>query len=223
MKQDCPLCKVGAEFFLKREGRSFFRCGRCDLIYVLASERLDLKSETERYKLHRNSAYDQNYRAFLNQLLIPLGKVLKPGAQGLDYGCGPGPAISVIMQEHGFHVTNYDPIFLKNEKALEQKYDFITCTEVAEHFFNPAQEFERINQMLHPGGWLGVMTSLHLQGQGFESWHYAKDPTHVSFYSSKTIEWIAERYKWNAKIERENVILFHKPKICSSLLKISVL
>lgn len=212
MNQDCPLCGTASGFFAKEGPRSFFRCPECELIHVLASERLDLQSETKRYELHQNNSSDQGYRTFLDQLLIPLAKVLKPGARGLDYGCGPGPTISVMLAERGFLMTNYDPIFFKDETALSTDYDFITCTEAAEHFFDPAREFKQLDKLLRPGGKIGMMTSTYHDEQSFEKWHYAKDPTHVSFYSRKTIDKIARRQGWACSMERDNVILFHKPQ-----------
>ena len=37
-------------------------------------------------------------------------------------------------------------------------YDFITCTETAEHFVAPRDDFLRLDGMLARGAWLGVMT-----------------------------------------------------------------
>ena len=59
---------------------------------------------------------------------------------GLDFGCGPGPALANMMQSDGYEMEIYDPFFFPNKDALSKKYDFITCTETAEHFFNPHDE-----------------------------------------------------------------------------------
>ena len=52
----------------------------------------------------------------------------------------------------------YDPFFFPNEEIFSKTYDFITCTEAAEHFFNPNKEFDLLDKLLKKDGWLGVMT-----------------------------------------------------------------
>ena len=190
--------------------RQFFNCSVCALIFLAPEYRLSPEEEFRRYQNHQNSPDDQNYRAFLERLTNPLIKNLKPRANGLDYGCGPGPTLSVIMEERGFPTAVYDPCFFKDEKVLTQTYDFITCSEVAEHFWDPRKEFVLFSKLLKPGAWLAVMTEWVKPEQSFESWHYPKDPTHVSFYSPQTMEWIARQYGWKIQMPRENVALFQK-------------
>ncbi|MCC1498350.1 methyltransferase domain-containing protein, partial [Alcanivorax sp. 1008] len=76
-----------------------------------------------------------------------------------------------------------------------QQYDFVTCTEVVEHFHQPAREFERLTSLLTPTGVLAIMTSLLDDGVDFHTWHYRRDPTHVSFYRQTTFNWIANHYR----------------------------
>ena len=44
----------------------------------------------------------------------------------------------------------------------------------------------------------------------FLDWHYNRDPTHLSFYSHKTMNWIAKKFNWTAKFYGLNVTLFKK-------------
>ena len=46
----------------------------------------------------------------------------------------------------------YDPFFFPNKEIFSKTYDFITCTETAEHFFNPKKEFDLINTLLKKDG-----------------------------------------------------------------------
>jgi len=48
-------------------------------------------------------------------------------------------------------------LFRPGSEALTRTCDFITCTEVAEHFHRPADEFRRLDALLKPGGWLALM------------------------------------------------------------------
>lgn len=135
---------------------------------------------------------------------------LPPGASGLDYGSGPGPTLSVMVEERGFSMDIYDPYFAPDSTVFARTYDFITCTGTAEHFYHPIREFRRFDNVLQGGGWLGVMTELLLSDDDFEGWGYHRDPTHVCFYRRETMEWIARRFGWCVTFPRKNVTLFRK-------------
>jgi hypothetical protein len=205
----CPLCQGDDSApITTADGKTCFACRRCDLIVVAPRHHLDPAAERARYRLHHNDPSDANYRRFLSRLTEALMPQLPPGAEGLDYGCGPGPTVSVMLAEQGFKMTDYDPLFAPDPAALRRRYDFITCTEAAEHFRAPAAEFERLAGLLRPGGWLGVMTAMPPPIAQFPAWWYHRDPTHVCFYSPRTMGWIAARYSWRVTYPRENVALF---------------
>ncbi|MEX2467988.1 MAG: class I SAM-dependent methyltransferase [Gemmatimonadota bacterium] len=208
----CPLCgSAGAPLFAEAGGRAYHRCELCGLVFLHPSFRLDPRDERARYETHENDPADPRYRAFLDRLAEPLVERLPPGGEGLDYGSGPGPTLSVMLEERGFTMTVYDPFFAPDAQVLGRRYDFVTCTETAEHFFEPGLEFERFDGLLRPGGWLGVMTGLLTPDIVFEDWWYVRDPTHVCFYTPETLGWIAERHGWRLVIPRPNVALFEKP------------
>jgi 2-polyprenyl-3-methyl-5-hydroxy-6-metoxy-1,4-benzoquinol methylase len=111
-------------------------------------------------------------------------------------------------------MRDYDPYFADDPTALTQSYDFITCSETAEHFHRPAESFALLDCLLRPGGWLGLMTNLR-PGNGnaadFARWHYVRDPTHVCFYSLETMAWLAAHFGWTASHPVANVVLMAKP------------
>lgn len=172
-------------------------------------DRPDATAEFERYSTHQNDPGDRGYRQFLGRVVDALADDLPPGAEGLDYGSGPGPTLSTMIEKHGFAMSIYDPFFKPDPRALDRAYDFITCTEVAEHFFRPRVEFERLNRLLRPGGRLAVMTGLFAD-QAFEDWWYVKDETHVVFYRPRTMEWIGEWMDWTASFPGRDVVVFRK-------------
>jgi len=208
----CPLCGTSTHFYAQSNQRAFYSCPVCGLIHLISDQRLSSDEERSRYLLHQNSPRDSGYRAFLDRLLVPLATLLSPGAQGLDYGCGPGPTLSVMMRERGFAMNEYDPFFAADESILKQQYDFITCTEAAEHFFKPKEEIERLDSILKPGGRLGIMTAVYDQKPVFSEWYYAKDPTHVSIYTPQTLRWIADRFGWSFSMAADNAVIFSKPE-----------
>ena len=128
----------------------------------------------------------------------------------LDFGCGHGPALADIFIKNKYLIDLYDPFFFPNKEIFSKTYDFITCTETAEHFFNPKKEFDLINTLLKKDGWLGVMTCFLTSHDAFDSWHYRRDPTHVVFYAEKTFEVIAKQRDWNCEIIAKDVVLFNK-------------
>ena len=153
---------------------------------------------------------DPGYRSFLSKLVEPLAQRLSSGARGLDFGCGPGPAASAMLRERGFAVALFDPFFAPDESVLRQGYDFIICTEVVEHFHRPAEEFDRLGELLLPGGLLAVMTCFQSGDERFAGWHYRRDPTHVTFYREKTLRFLAKQRGWSCEIPVKDVAIMRR-------------
>ncbi|MBX3051120.1 MAG: class I SAM-dependent methyltransferase [Caldilineaceae bacterium] len=121
---------------------------------------------------------------------------MSAGSHGLDFGCGPGPTLSVMFAELGYPMAIYDPFYAPDESVLEKVYDFVTATEVVEHLRNPAQSLAQIWRCVKPGGYLGIMTKLVIDRAAFATWHYKNDDTHICFFSRKTLGWLAR--EWGA-------------------------
>ncbi|WP_435011645.1 class I SAM-dependent methyltransferase [Tundrisphaera lichenicola] len=171
---------------------------------------LDPIAERAYYDLHENDPSDHGYRRFLGRLSGPLEARLGKGSLGLDYGCGPGPTLSIILRESGMLMDDYDPIYRPNPAVLERNFDFVTCTEVVEHFRRPAEDWTRMTGLLRPHGWLGVMTKVVINRERFAGWHYKADPTHVSFYSPATFDWLGARFGLTVERVDRDVYLFQK-------------
>jgi len=66
--------------------------------------------------------------------------------------------------------------------------------EVAEHVQEPGTIFSSLAKMLVPGGVLCVRTRfLPEKREAFQNWHYRTDPTHVGFFSARSITALANR------------------------------
>lgn len=193
------------------EGRDYWRCEICMATFLDPAQRPTPDEERAHYHHHQNDPDDPGYRAFLSKLTEPLLAKLKPDMTGLDYGCGPGPALAAMLTEAGLEMALYDPVFRDDTTVLQRRYDVITLSEVAEHFFDPAAEFERLDHMLKPGGWLGVMTCFQTDDDRFARWHYRRDPTHVVFYRPATLQVVAEQRGWRCEIPRKDVALMQTP------------
>jgi SAM-dependent methyltransferase len=204
------LCTAVSGPFVSVDGKTYWRCPTCELTFLDPSHRLSAADEGAVYDLHDNRVDDPGYRRFLSRLTEPLLERLPKPSAVLDYGCGPGPALAAMMSEAGHSCAVYDPFYSPDEQVLSVVYDAVTCTEVAEHFFAPGVEFDRLAGLLKPGGWLGVMTCLQTDDAAFADWHYRRDPTHVCFYRQATLHWLAHHYGWEVTLPRKDVALFQR-------------
>ena len=209
---DCPICTARpCSHFLMIDGRDYWRCRHCESTFLDPSQLPIQSVERAEYLLHRNEVDDPVYRRFLGRLASPLLARLPAGSSGLDYGCGPGPALAAMLAEAGHRVAVYDPLFFDDPTVFNDRYDFITCTEVVEHFHRPGVEFARLDSLLKPGGILAVMTNFQTDDAAFADWHYRRDPTHVVFYRETTLRTIAGHHDWRCEIPCANVALLEKP------------
>ena len=190
--QNCPLCRF-RPIELKQAGKyNYGLCPRCGGTFKSSEELPSPAEELARYKLHNNNVGDPGYRNFLRPLVDLVLSRRRPGERGLDFGAGPGPLISELLEEQGFAMALYDPFFHPDKSALTTNYDFIICCETAEHFHDPRASFNRLSGLLAPGGILFCRTSLAPAWEDFSKWYYKEDITHVFFYNEKTIAWIAD-------------------------------
>lgn len=210
----CPVCRATAcTYFMQVDDRDYWRCQHCQATFLEPSQLPDSSVEEREYHLHRNEVEDAGYRRFLGRLVDPLLARLGPSRCGLDYGCGPGPALAAMLTEAGYQMALFDPVFFNDRQVLERRYDFVTCTEVAEHFHDPFAEFTRLDRLIQPGGWLAVMTQFQTDDNAFARWNYRRDPTHVVFYRESTFQIIARQHNWLCEIPCANVALLQKPSI----------
>ncbi|MFV8819452.1 class I SAM-dependent methyltransferase [Haliea sp. E17] len=211
----CPLCAAsGAGVFHRDRRREYLRCSHCALVFVPPAYHLSAAAEKAEYDLHRNAVDDPGYRRFLGRLAEPLMQRVPAPARGMDFGCGPGPALAAMLAEAGYQLMLYDPFYHPDPAALRQHYRFITATEVVEHLQRPGAELQRLWGLLEPGGLLGIMTKLVRDQAAFANWHYKNDATHVCFFSEQTWQWWARQH--GAGLERigADVILLRKPASC---------
>jgi cyclopropane fatty-acyl-phospholipid synthase-like methyltransferase len=121
-----------------------------------------------------------------------------------------------MLAESGHRDDALRPVLLPRARArCERNYDFITCSETAEHFHHPTDEFDRLDRLLRPGGWLALMTCFQTDDDRFADWHYRKDPTHVVFYREVTMRTIAGMRGWTCEIPTKGVALMRKAGGCA--------
>lgn len=212
MSSNCPLCaNEQVSLFLECEKpflSRYYQCDNCHLIFTDREFLLNQSIEKSRYDFHENNIEDEGYVNFLARLIGPVQKYIDRNQFGLDYGSGPEPVLMELMKKDGFEMDIFDPIYSKKE--LTQNYDFITSTEVVEHFHNPKESFDHMLSHLKPGGILAIMTSIYDESINFKQWHYRYDDTHVAFYSDKTFHWLLNHYSLELVESKNNVRIFRK-------------
>ncbi|MCL1090607.1 class I SAM-dependent methyltransferase [Shewanella profunda] len=208
----CPLChSTELVTYHQDKKRRYEQCQICQLVSVPPEFYLSARAEKAEYDKHENSPHDLGYQRFLSRTLEPLLARFEPSAQGLDFGCGEGMALSLMAKARGYQVENYDLYYANQPATLTRQYDFISLTEVIEHVSDAAGLLEQLDKLLKPKGILAVMTKRVQSSSAFSTWHYKNDPTHINFYSEATFTWLAAKYDWRLEIVDKDVVFFHKP------------
>lgn len=209
---NCLVCGCDATSVLlvDRDNKAYHRCSVCYATFLDPSCFLTSAAEYAHYLTHENDVNDAGYRTYLSKLAGPLLARLEPASSGLDYGCGPAPALADMMREAGHNMSVFDPFFETDRSALARTYDFVTCTETAEHFHRPEAEFKRLSGLLKPGGVLAVMTIFQTDDARFENWRYRHDPTHVVFYREHTFAALAHKLEMQCEIFAKDVVFLNK-------------
>jgi hypothetical protein len=200
-QQACVLCQENSlKSFSCSDGRLYFACDSCDYIFLNPEQRLSLAAERERYLEHDNNVQDPEYLKYLRKTWDKAEFKGVFGSRALDYGCGPTKGLKAVLQSEMVAVSSFDPIFFPDFQVLEASaYDVIFCSEALEHAYDPRLVVEHWVKSLKPRGRVTLRTSFH-QGMGsLEDWWYAKDPTHVGFFSEITFRTLSEN--WGFAIE----------------------
>ena len=192
----CPLCSYNAELFSEDKKRKFYRCPECRGIFADSDALPSPKEEEDRYHLHNYDDQDAGYLRFVTPLIEAIKTNQPTSNKGLDYGCGKVPILAKNLAKLGFQVSLYDPFFHKNSNIFNQKYDFIVCCEVIEHFHKPNEQFQILKSLLSNSGSLYCKTELQPNLVDFQSWWYKNDITHTFFYSEETLQWIKKEFNF---------------------------
>jgi SAM-dependent methyltransferase len=197
MNHTCPLCSGDTDLFYHNKIKTYFICQTCKGISLEKSLLPDSEKEKERYFKHNNDIEDAGYQAFVFPIIEAVTRDFKVSDKGLDFGAGPGPVIKKLLNDKGYNIKLYDPFFHNHPDLLSEKYNYIVCCEVAEHFHHPWQEFDLLKRILAPGGKIYCMTYIYDESIDFSAWSYKNDLTHVFIYQKETFTWIKENIEFS--------------------------
>ncbi len=207
----CPLCCATDAYGLPVAGKLYHRCRACELVWLDAAEHLDPEREKVVYDGHDNQVDDPRYRSFLMRAFGEVLSRLPPPASGLDFGCGPGPALIAMGREAGYQMAGYDKFYADFPELLARQYDFITSPEVIEHIAPPRAVLEMLWGCLKPGGILVLQTQRVLGDERFKSWRYRHDPTHIVFFAEASFRALAARWQAQVEFPHADVAVITKP------------
>jgi 2-polyprenyl-3-methyl-5-hydroxy-6-metoxy-1,4-benzoquinol methylase len=173
----------------------------------------DEEAEKKRYLLHTNSREDADYVKYLETYIDDqLAPRLKPGSTLLDFGCGRVPVLGSLLEKRGFTCARFDKFFFPDQAALAGIYDAVVLVEVLEHLYDVQGAFSLILRLVREDGLVFIRTQLH-EGlrDRFLSWWYVQDPTHVAFYSARTMRGVSRRYPLSlCSVHGDRDIVFRK-------------
>lgn len=187
-------------------------CEKCGFIYKNKDYHLQLNEEHKLYLNHNNNLESEGYVKIFADLIDKQIKPLNISGKILDFGSGPGPVLKLLLERVGYQVYDFDPFFNNNSEYLDNKYQLITTTEVAEHFTDPIKEFGHLVSLLEENGYLLVMTKLRkMPIPIFLDWWYRRDETHIAFYTDQSFEILASQFDLKVVYSNhENIVLLQK-------------
>lgn len=208
MEPQCPLCSGNASGFYVDVHRKFLKCSNCLSVFLDKEAYLTEPEEEAHYRTHNNNPEDVRYQKFVSPIVNSILHDFNPNHKGLDFGSGTGSPIMKMLTDAGYDISQYDLFFHNHMHLLQKQYDYIACSETAEHFKEPYKEFSLLRSRLLPGGRLYLMTELYDAGADFSTWYYKKDPTHVFLYHPRAFEWIMNEFEFTGlKIEGRLITL----------------
>jgi hypothetical protein len=140
----------------------------------------------------------------------------------LDYAGGYG-LLTRLMRDIGFNFYWYDPftrnLFARGFESLRSvKYELITSFESFEHFVNPLQDIEK---MLAISKNILFTTELIPNTELKDWWYFGfEHGQHISFYSLKTLSFIASKYGLNLHSNKKGLHLLTERRISPKLFKL---
>ncbi len=204
----CALCRGKSSFFAEAASRRYLKCAVCGSVFMERKSFLSPEGEKKRYQEHNNDPDEPGYRRFVSGIVDAIKKRFSPFHRGLDFGSGAESPIAAMLSEEKYNIVQYDPFFRNRPELLKDKYDYIACCEVIEHFRNPGHEFTLLRNILKKGGMLFCKTEIYSDEVNFDRWYYKNDPSHVFFYSPEALENISIMFGFDKAEIKDRLIMY---------------
>jgi predicted TPR repeat methyltransferase len=210
----CKICEnKTVEIRDEKKSISYYRCTFCGFIYLDESAIVDMDSEKKQYEFHNNGfeseGYVKMFEDFISKAISPYEASIDTA---LEFGCGTGPVLAELLSRRGMRVDKYDIYFYPKKIYEGKSYDLITSTEVFEHLKNPLSILELLANHTNRDGYIILMTKFPPNDdQEFLNWWYIRDVTHISFFTPKSFEVMAEKLGLRViRVIDDNIVIIHK-------------
>jgi SAM-dependent methyltransferase len=188
----CKLCLASACVPAGRNRhKSFVHCPSCGLVFVPGEFWPSEDEERARYAHHDNSPANEGYVHFLGQVADAVAELGIARPRVLDFGSGENAVLTDLLCRRGFDCTAYDPLYGKGRAALGDRYDIVVVCEVIEHLRDLRDELRTLKNCLEDGGRVVVRTQCYPSIVEVASWWYARDATHLNFFTERTLAFAA--------------------------------
>lgn len=206
MNAQCKICSSESEFYLSTKVLSnynvdYYKCLSCQFIQTEQPYWIEEAYSNAITKLDIGLVTRNEFLTPIVQAVI--SKWFDPNRQFIDYGGGYGMLVR-MMRDRGFDYYRQDiyceNLFAKSYDVVDLppfRAELVTAFEVFEHLLDPLQEIEK---MLGLGE--SILFSTNVQPSDNvnpESWWYFTPETgqHISLYSRKSLQFIANRFNLN--------------------------
>jgi cyclopropane fatty-acyl-phospholipid synthase-like methyltransferase len=211
---NCKVCKTETSKIEEvKKTLTYYRCVSCGFIYLEDKYVITQEKEKERYTQHENAFENKGYIEMFEKFIIEaVEPYIADVKTVLDFGCGEAPVLAKLLEKRNLEVDAYD-IYFATKKVYEAKtYDLITSTEVFEHLQKPMETLELLADHLTNNGYIILMTRFPPKDdKTFLNWWYRRDSTHISFFTPKSFEVMAEKVGLKVlKILNKNIVVFQK-------------
>jgi hypothetical protein len=231
--ENCKICGSKNDFFssatiLKKYDINYFRCFVCGFVQTQEPYWLDEAystaiADSDVGNISRNI---QNRDIVKNVLDFCFSEFFKQKTKPvfMDYAGGYGMFVR-MMRDLGYDFYWYDKyckgIFVAKHTIadMQKKYSLVTAFEVMEHIYNPLFEIDKIFQYSDN---LIFSTQLlpKILPKPNEWWYYAlSSGQHISFYTKKSLEIIAEKFG-KKYVGNESLHIFLDKKRCDWKIKL---
>lgn len=227
----CKLCESATEHFgeLKILGSfdaRYRRCTACGFVCVEEAPWL-AQAYSAAIAAADTGIVARNLKlADMTSLLIGLAF---PRAQRfLDFGGGAGLLVR-MMRDAGFDFRLQDKycanVFAGGFEAQPgERFDMVTCMEVAEHMVDPLPAFRELRALVEGADAPAIVVSTELLPKAAnrpgEWWYYAPETgQHISFYTEAALRAIAERLQMRVASNGSNFHVFSTIPVGKRLLR----
>ena len=208
----CLLCGDPNPHFLTRDkSRDYHHCTKCDFVFVPQEQYVSLEEEKKRYLLHDNSPGNKGYVRYLEEVVSIVSDELDgSNAKVLDFGAGEQAVLTGLLRHKSIRCTPYDPLFAIGSETLNEQYDGIVLCEVIEHLRGIRDQLEMIRKLTTQSASLVIRTQPYPSLDTFTDWWYTKDPTHINYFSKKSLGFVAGYLDRNLVMSRYEDIFILK-------------